>query len=149
MLDVRLATVSDVPQIVSFLEGFCVRRRSRRGARDYFDGSYLVAHPSEAGSNKDHPVLLCFREYDLLGVGGLGIEPTDAVSRGHLELFCADEHRDVTEVVRRLILAAEDEARSRSVSELDVVSLPGDQILKSSLEERGYRARLLILHRTL
>ena len=149
MFDIRPATESDASQIGRFLDKFRSASSERRGARDFLDGSYLVAHPSEVGSSADFLVVLCLREGDLLGIGALCFRDADAVVRGRLELFCSDDPDVATDVIQRLLEAAEAEARARGVREFDVFSLPGDQPLKSSLEERGYRARLLILHRTL
>ena len=147
--EVRPATDRDTQQIGRFLAEFRSTAPRRRGARDYFDFSHLVAHSSESESSEDSLVLLCLQGTDLLGIGALRFGPREAVTRASLELFCSDENRHATEVLQLLIETAEVKALSKDIHEVDVMSLPGDQPLKSSLEERGYRARLLIMHRTI
>lgn len=149
MFDIRPATDRDSSQIDSFLEIVRQVSNERRGALDFLEGSYLVSHLDEVGVNPDLLVLLCQRGEDVLGIAALHFRHEHTQVRSHLEIFCSDESDDLANVNQQFIEFAEVMTRSRGVRELDVVSLPGDQSLKSSLEVRGYRARLLVMHRTL
>ena len=149
MLDVRPATIRDAPQIDRFLEKFRLTALRRRGAQDFLAFSHFVSHTGESGFDENSLVLLCLQNLDLLGIGALRLGSAGAATRASLELFCTDDNNFETDVLQLLIGNAENMMRSRGIREVDVMSLPGDQPLKSSLEERGYRARLLIMHRTL
>lgn len=149
MLHVRPATDRDTPQIGRFLEDFRSMAPQRRGAQDFIDFSSLAASEGKPEASEDSLVLLGLHGDDLIAVGALRFGPTGAVTRASFELFCSDGSERSRKVLQTLIDAAEAVALARGVREVDIMSLPGDQPLKSSLEERGYRARLLIMHRAI
>ena len=66
-----------------------------------------------------------------------------------LDLFVPSDGERAKEAIEAFIEHAEKFASKAGESSLDVKSLPGDQLTKSALEERGYKARLLIMNRKL
>jgi hypothetical protein len=84
----------------------------------------------------------------LLVVGFLSVQSTAGSTRGRLELLHSKDSA-TSEAISALVSFAQVLLRDRGAGALDIVSLPGDQVLKSSLEEQGFRARLLVMARDL
>jgi len=148
-LVVRPATDRDRGEIIRLLGEYRLKTSDRRGARDFLDSSPLAEHEAGAKSHEDVQVLLCHQGEDLVGVGALEIRVVGSTPRALLEIFCSDDSILARDVVQLLIETGESVALTKEVGDMDIMALPGDQRLKSSLEERGYRARLLVMNRSL
>lgn len=144
---VRPAVENDKLQIQQFIEKVRLQACSRRGAQNLLESSALSGC-DDTSDNAARPFVLLYHDADeLVAVAALKFGPS--VSRSSVELYCVEEGERSMTAMSELIHAAEAAALERNIHEIDVMSLPGDRLLKSSLEMRGYRARLLIMNRSI
>lgn len=147
--EVRRARPDDAENIKVFFDALSSRMASKRGGEDLLRFSERETGREGGESIGLETAVVALFEGSIIAFASLWILERGTHQRAQLEVFYVDESGDANDIVRSLVSVGETLARDLGADALDITSLPGDQILKSALEERGYRARLLIMHRPL
>jgi hypothetical protein len=146
---VRVATTDDGPIIAKLFTRLTKPLELHRGGQSYLAFSALRQAIHESSTEQLSAILLCFKGTEAIALASCRIDEAFGVRYCSLELLLPDPPEVLTGIVELLILTAEDFARLHGATALDIASLPGDQKTKSALEERGFKARLLVMHRSL
>jgi len=153
MEDVREAKGEDVPRLKELLAMGVAATTNDRGASlfRYTERSAPPEARVEAALDDPDKLLLAGLVEDyVVGISMVVLDQT--VAKGPLgvveELFVEDAARGVG-VGEALLDAAVLWCRRRQCVGVDVAALPGDRAAKNLCERSGFRARLLVMHRSL
>lgn len=146
-LEIRAACLQDAAEIERFLLRHRAEMSVRRGGKDFVSESELHATDvSETISDSD-PVFVCIAKDVVIGIARVALRQFAGATRGNLEICVQEGDPRAERAVIELFDLAESWMGEHQVSAIDIHVLPGDQLLKSKLEERGFKARLLVMHR--
>lgn len=148
-LEVRIATSGDLVRIREYLSSLRNKLARKRGGPAWFDASPVHSWNSESQAIDGTQLFVCHIESDIVGCGLISFGKDEESPDCELDLFVHGDSDRAKEIVAVLIDEFEKVAVNARAGSLDIKSLPGDQLTKSALEERGYKARLLVMNRRL
>jgi hypothetical protein len=145
----RLAVPEDHGVIETLFHELSPDFRDLRGGEAFLDFSALIALVERKTFRTEEQVLLGFEGEILRAVASLTFLKNVARHHGNLEILINTSADSSVSMIRTMVKKAEELATLVNCDSLDVCALPGDQKTKSALEESGYKARLLVMNRTL
>ncbi len=148
-LFVRVTTTDDDPIVEELFTHLTKPLELHRGGESYLAFSTLRKAIYERSSDNSDVILLCFSGAEAIALASCRLDEAFGTRYCSLEMLLPDPPEVLAGVVEILVHAAENFARSHGATAVDIASLPGDQKTKSALEERGFKARLLVMHRSI
>ena len=97
-------------------------------------------------------IVVAAREAELIGAAlanEVSLEGSNPTRVTRVELLYVQAQQRRLGAARAMMALVEDWARARGSVGIDTSALPGDRATKSFLEQLGYKARLLVMHKAL
>lgn len=147
-IEVRIASRDDEGTVLELFRRHEQHRAGDRGADSYFalfDREVLL---ERLGDNHSPWVVLALSGDQAVGIATVEIRAGRDVRHATLRCLFGLSREDPS-IEEVLVSFARQMAIEQGCNALDIEVLPGDQHVKSVLEEAGFKARLLTMHQSL
>jgi GNAT superfamily N-acetyltransferase len=150
---VRRAEATDIERCRELLASAVAANDGKRGAALLFEGEPDIERPDALiarwMADEGAVVLVGTFSEAVVGLGVGRVVPLGDRSVGRIDCFYVEPGARAVGVGTALVEGLVGWFTGRGCTDVDAIALPGDRTSKQLLEASGFKARLLVLHRSL